>query len=94
MSAATDNSCRGLPPCSACGAPARVLLSVGDLPLCPRCCSAAGVEVRASRELSASLALRLASAPTERRRRHRLSTEQKDTMIANLNRMLREVGHG
>lgn len=85
-----------LPPCSACGHPARVLLALHEAPpLCPSCSRADGVELATSRDLSASLALRLASAPTRdmhrRPRRHRLSEQQKRDMIANLDRLLAGV---
>jgi len=85
-----------LPCCSACGRPARVLLALREAPLCPSCSRADGVELMTGRDLSASLALRLASAPTRdmprRRRRPRMSEQQKLDMIANLNRLLAE-GH-
>jgi hypothetical protein len=96
MNGSSNNSCRSLPPCPACGNPARVLLSLAALSLCPSCSRDAGVELKTGRDLSAALARRLASAPTReirRSRRPELSEEQKAAMVAKLNRILAEVSH-
>jgi len=83
-----------LPPCSACGRPAGTNSALHESPpLCPSCSRADGVELATSRDLSASLALRLASAPTRdmHRRPRRLSEQEKRDMIANLDRLLAGV---
>jgi len=98
-----------LPRCPHCDQPSRVLVAASkvtdrsflvwtesswlSVAVCPQCSGFDGP----SHALADKLKARLATAPTlemnGRRRRRPLSEAQKNDMIANLNRLLQEVGH-